>query len=83
MRRFLFSALLPLAEAVALNFTLPLFATAGAALFLAERVGPRRWGATFVGFIGMLIIGAVAFFMARGDTMGADQRAAGRAFLAD
>ena len=48
--------LLPLAEAVALNFTLPLFAIAGAALFLRERVGPRRWAATSVGFLGMLVI---------------------------
>ena len=48
--------LLPLPEAVALNFTLPLFAIAGAAFFLRERVGPRRWGATAVGFLGMLVI---------------------------
>ncbi len=46
----------PLAEAVALNFTLPLFATAGAALILREKVGLRRWGATAVGFLGMLVI---------------------------
>lgn len=49
-------ALVPLADAVALNFTLPLFATAGAAIFLSEKVGVRRWSATAVGFIGMLII---------------------------
>ena len=49
-------ALNPLADAVALNFTLPLFATAGAAMFLPEKVGLRRWGATLVGFLGMLII---------------------------
>ncbi len=48
--------LVPLGEAVALNFTLPLFATAGAAIFLAEKVGPRRWAATALGFIGMLVI---------------------------
>jgi len=48
--------LVPLAEAVALNFTLPLFATAGAALFLPEKVGLRRWSATCVGFLGMLVI---------------------------
>ncbi len=47
---------LPLAEAVALNFTLPLFVTAGAALFLAERVGMRRWAATAIGFLGTLVI---------------------------
>ena len=49
-------ALLPLAEAVALNFTVPLFATAGAALFLGEIVRARRWTATVVGFVGVLII---------------------------
>ncbi len=48
--------LLPLGEAVALNFTVPLFATAGAALFLREVVGARRWAATFVGFLGVLIV---------------------------
>jgi len=49
-------ALLPLAEAVALNFTVPLFATAGAALFLGEIVRARRWSATLVGFLGVLVI---------------------------
>lgn len=55
---FWFSALvvLPLGEAVALNFTIPMFATAGAALFLREAVGVRRWGATIVGFLGVLIV---------------------------
>lgn len=49
-------AYLPLAEAVALNFTVPLFATAGAAIFLGEVVRARRWTATAVGFLGVLII---------------------------
>ncbi len=49
-------ALLPLNEAVALNFTVPLFATAGAALILRETVRARRWTATAVGFLGTLII---------------------------
>lgn len=49
-------ALLPLAEAVALNFTVPLFATLGAALILGEVVRARRWSATIVGFLGVLII---------------------------
>ncbi len=47
---------LPLAEAVSLSFTLPLFVTAGAAIFLGEPVGPRRWLATFLGFVGVLVI---------------------------
>lgn len=46
----------PLANAVALNFTLPLFILLGAALLLGESVGPRRWIATAVGFSGMLVI---------------------------
>jgi drug/metabolite transporter (DMT)-like permease len=49
-------SLVPLTEAVALNFTLPLFVVAGAALLLKEDVGVRRWGATAIGFIGMLVI---------------------------
>jgi drug/metabolite transporter (DMT)-like permease len=44
-------ALLPMAEAVSLNFTVPLFATAGAALFLGEVVRARRWSATLAGFL--------------------------------
>lgn len=48
--------LMPLAEAVALSFTAPLFATVGAALVLHEVVRGRRWTATVVGFIGVLVI---------------------------
>ncbi len=48
--------LLPMAEAVALNFTVPLFATVGAALVLGETVRARRWSATLVGFAGVMII---------------------------
>ena len=49
-------SLLPLAQAVALNFTVPLFATAAAALILGEVVRARRWIATVVGFLGVLVI---------------------------
>lgn len=47
---------LPMAESTALNFTTPLFATLGAALILKETVRVRRWTATILGFIGVLII---------------------------
>ncbi|MGF1502380.1 MAG: DMT family transporter [Paracoccaceae bacterium] len=47
---------LPMATATLLFFMAPVFATAFAALFLAERVGPRRWGATAAGFLGAVII---------------------------
>lgn len=47
---------LPLSEAVALNFTVPLFATVAAVVFLKEVVRARRWSATAAGFLGVLII---------------------------
>lgn len=49
-------SLIPLAETTALTFAAPLFATAGAALVLKERVRLRRWSATLLGFVGVLII---------------------------
>jgi drug/metabolite transporter (DMT)-like permease len=53
-----FSALqhLPLTEATAFTFAAPLFMTALSALMLREYVGPHRWGAVVVGFIGVLIM---------------------------
>jgi drug/metabolite transporter (DMT)-like permease len=48
--------LVPLATATALNFTGPLFATAGAALVLGETVRLRRWLAVSMGFLGVLVI---------------------------
>ena len=49
-------ARIPMAEVIALNFTTPLFVIVLAALILRETVGPRRWAATLIGFIGALII---------------------------
>ncbi|MBT3787932.1 MAG: DMT family transporter [Alphaproteobacteria bacterium] len=49
-------SLVPLAEATALSFTAPLFATILAIFFLGEKVGIRRWTATLVGFAGTMII---------------------------
>ncbi|WP_366654172.1 DMT family transporter [Fodinicurvata sp. EGI_FJ10296] len=53
---FLGLSMLPLGEAVTLSFTTPLFATVGAALVLGEVVRIRRWTATAIGFLGVLII---------------------------
>lgn len=47
---------LPMAQAVALNFTFPLFGTILAALVLKEVVRLRRWSATLVGFLGVLVV---------------------------
>ncbi len=49
-------ALLPFEQAVALSFTTPLFSTMGAALILGETVRIRRWAATIIGFLGVLIM---------------------------
>jgi drug/metabolite transporter (DMT)-like permease len=49
-------AALPLATAVAISFSSPLFITALAVPLLGERVGPVRWAAVFVGFIGVVIV---------------------------
>jgi drug/metabolite transporter (DMT)-like permease len=49
-------SLIPLASAMAINFSAPLFATLASAWFLKERVGAARWAALAVGFLGVLII---------------------------
>ncbi|MDZ7600671.1 MAG: DMT family transporter [Hoeflea sp.] len=49
-------ARIPLANASAILQALPLAVTMGAALFLAEPVGWRRWAAILIGFSGILII---------------------------
>ena len=47
---------LPIAEASATGFVSPLFVTALSIIFLSEKVGVRRWLATAVGLLGVLII---------------------------
>lgn len=46
----------PLATALSINYTAPLFATVGALLFLGEKIRFRRAAALVIGFIGMLIV---------------------------
>lgn len=53
---FLAFILLPLAEATAIGFTVPIFATVLAALVLGEPTGKWRWGAVAAGFAGVLLI---------------------------
>lgn len=57
-------ARIPLADATAVLFIGPLLVVVLSALILKEKVGPRRWIAVGIGFVGMLIIvrpGAAGF----------------------
>jgi drug/metabolite transporter (DMT)-like permease len=49
-------ARMPLADYMALSFTKPLFATLLAVLILGEIVRWRRWSATILGFLGVLVM---------------------------
>ena len=47
---------LPLAQAVALSYSTPIFVTIGAVFVLGEVVRARRWTAVIIGFIGVLVL---------------------------
>ena len=47
---------MPLADATAIYFSKPLFTTVVAVIFISEVVSGRRWMATIVGFIGVVIM---------------------------
>lgn len=47
---------IPLAEATAIGFATPLFTVMLAAIFLGETVRLWRWGAVFVGLLGVLVM---------------------------
>ncbi len=60
-------ATISLPEASAIFFIAPLIITALSAIFLGEPVGPRRWFAVMIGFIGVLVMlrpGSEAFRVA-------------------
>jgi drug/metabolite transporter (DMT)-like permease len=49
-------SMMPLAGAIAINFSAPLFSALISIIWLKERSGPVRWGALLVGFFGVLIV---------------------------
>lgn len=49
-------SMMPLASAMAINFSAPLFSTLLSALLLREGVGKARWAVLIIGFCGVLII---------------------------
>lgn len=48
--------MMPLADAVAITFSAPLFLTMLSIPMLGERVGRHRWAAVLVGFVGVLLM---------------------------
>jgi drug/metabolite transporter (DMT)-like permease len=56
MAMFIAFSLMPLASAIAISFAAPLFTTLLSIVILKEKVGPHRWSALAVGFLGMLLI---------------------------
>lgn len=53
---FLAAGMMPISDAVAVQFTLPLLTVLGAGMLLGERVGLRRWLVVGAGFVGALVI---------------------------
>ena len=49
-------ALMPLADATVILFGSPIIMTVAASLFLGEKVGPRRWTAVIIGFVGVILV---------------------------
>lgn len=49
-------SLMPLAGAVAINFSAPLFSGLVSVLWLKERAGAARWGTLLAGFVGVLVV---------------------------
>ena len=47
---------MPLADVIAITFAAPILVTAFSVPLLGERVGPRRWGAVLVGFVGVIVM---------------------------
>jgi drug/metabolite transporter (DMT)-like permease len=61
---FMGLAALPLADVESIRFSAPLMITSLSVVMLGEKVGPRRWLALIVGFVGVLLIvrpGSVTF----------------------
>lgn len=56
MSLFLGLAALPIADAIAIFFISPLVIAVLSVVLLGETVGPRRWAAIAVGFIGVVVI---------------------------
>lgn len=64
---------LPLPEAIALGYAMPLFAVVFAAIFIGEKVRIYRWSAVIVGFIGVIIISWPRLTLLENGKLGAEE----------
>lgn len=62
--------MIPLAQMTAISFTIPLFLTVLAMVFLGERIHAYRWTALAVGFAGVILIVAPELTAGGGSTAG-------------
>jgi drug/metabolite transporter (DMT)-like permease len=67
---FISLTLIPLAQMTAITFTVPLFLTVLAMVFLREQIHAYRWTALAMGFLGVLIIVGPSFADSQGSTLG-------------
>lgn len=67
---FISLTMIPLAQMTAISFTVPLFLTVLAMVFLNERIRWYRWSALAIGFGGVLIIVGPQFFVGQGNAAG-------------
>lgn len=68
---FIALTLIPLAQMTAISFTIPLFLTVLAMVFLHERIAWPRWLALAVGFTGVLVIVGPDLLEGHGSALGA------------
>ena len=67
---FIALTMIPLAQMSAISFTVPLFLTVLAMVFLGERIHFYRWAALAIGFAGVIIIVAPQLAAERGGALG-------------
>lgn len=67
---FISLTLIPLAEMMAISFTVPLFLTVLAMLFLHEQIHAYRWTALAVGFAGVMVIVGPELVTGSGSALG-------------
>jgi len=68
---FIALTLIPLAQMTAISFTIPLFLTVLAMVFLRERITRYRWIALAIGFTGVLVIVGPDLVDGHGNALGA------------